>query len=373
MPFSLLSSGYGGTLYSLSFNPSDSPTLSVSSTQTCGSAPTWLTLSAPRPGKRPVVYTGDEFADPGTLTSFVVGQDAKLSSLGSTGAGAGPVHFVEDSQGKRLFSANYGSGSLSVVSLNDDGSFVGGDAQTVQFTGTGPNKERQEQSHIHGVYLDPTGDYLLATDLGADQLKVYYIANGDFSERPAISLATGSGPRHLVTVPPSGSSTKTLLYLVEELSSCISISEIIYPSSPSGPLSLAAIQTEITILPPDASSYPGDWTAAEIHLSPCGRYLFASNRSPPESHPESDVITIFELNAQGGVVTSSPPTYFSVGGLGPRDFSFSPPREGVQGGKYLAVSLQRTNEVAIFEVEGKELKEVARVGDLKEPTAVVWL
>lgn len=144
-------------------------------------------------------------------------------------------------------------------------------------------------------------------------------------------------------------------------------------SYPNGGISLTPLQTNVSTLPPDAPSYAGDWTAAEVDISPCRGYLYVSNRAPLDPHPSSDTLTIFELDSAGKIDSKKEPTYFQVGGRGPRHFQFSPAREGQEKGKYLAVALQRTNEVVVFEVEGKKIAEVARVKDVKEPTAVVWL
>ncbi|GAA5948824.1 hypothetical protein JCM10213_008696 [Rhodosporidiobolus nylandii] len=369
MPFTLLASGYSSDISTLSLDLSASPSLIKTSTVPAGTAPTWLTLSPTK-----VVYTGDEFSEPdGALSAFTVGKDGQLSPLSQAKSGTGPVHFVLSKSGRTLYSANYGSGSLTTVGIKEDGGFVEGSEKTVSYTGTGPNKERQEGPHPHGVFLDPTGDYLLVADLGTDMLRVYYVADDMFEERPAISLPPGNGPRHLVVSPPSNSSSKTLLYLVEEITSTLAIFEVIYPPSSDDTLSLAAIQTELSTLPPDASSFQGDWTAAELAFSADGKYLYVSNRAPLDPHPESDTLAIFEINAEGGVVTSQPPTFFALGGRGPRHFSLTPKKDGVPAGKYMAVALQRTNEVVVFEAEGKNLTEVARVKDVKEPTAVVWL
>ncbi|GAA5897134.1 hypothetical protein JCM6882_001801 [Rhodosporidiobolus microsporus] len=367
MPSTLLTSGYGGEIYTLSLDTSASPAaLKVTSTQAAGNAPTWLTLHDA--GKQRVVYTGDEFSSPnGTLSAFRIDSDGKLASLNSASSGEGPVHFVVSHDGRNLYSANYGSGSLTHVRLEEDGSFAKDEEVTLTFTGTGPRADRQEMPHIHGVYIDPTGEYLLATDLGTDQLKSYRINGDKLDALTPISVIAGTGPRHLVISPPSASQPKTLLYLVEELTSSVSIFEIVYPSTAGGDLTLSPVQTEISILPPDNASFAGDWTAAEVALSADKRFLYVSNRAPLDPHPDADTLTIFELDVEGKVVEGKEPTYFKLGGRGPRDFAFCPE------GKYLAVPLQRTNEVVVYEVKGAKLDEVARVKDVKEPTAIVWL
>lgn len=100
-------------------------------------------------------------------------------------------------------------------------------------------------------YIDPTGDYLLAADLGADVLRVVKIADDSFDDLPALSLPPGNGPRHLVIVPPSEASSRTLVYLIEELSSTLAVFELEYPSGSQTALSLKEVQREVSTLPPD--------------------------------------------------------------------------------------------------------------------------
>jgi 6-phosphogluconolactonase len=149
MSFTLLSSGYGGEIATLQLDLSSSPsTFTTSSVQPSGNAPTWLTLHP----SLPVVYTGDEFAEPqGQVHSYRIASDGSLSPLNSKAVGAGPVHFAI--KGEHFYSANYGGGSLSTVGLKEDGSFGEEEGEHFQYEGTGPHKERQEAPHTHGVYV----------------------------------------------------------------------------------------------------------------------------------------------------------------------------------------------------------------------------
>jgi 6-phosphogluconolactonase (cycloisomerase 2 family) len=66
----------------------------------------------------------------------------------------------------------------------------------VQFSGTGPNADRQEASHPHEVYAH--GDELLIPDLGAD--KTWRLAKGSagWEVKGAIEYPAGAGPRHIL-------------------------------------------------------------------------------------------------------------------------------------------------------------------------------
>lgn len=111
-------------------------------------------------------------------------------------------------------------------------------------------KEGADGRAIHS-YVDPTGNYLLAADLGSDVLRVVDISNGGFDELPAISLPPGNGPRHLIINPPNERSNRTLVYLIEEMSSTVAVFELEYPSEKQGALNLKEIQREVSTLPPD--------------------------------------------------------------------------------------------------------------------------
>ena len=75
---------------------------------------------------------------------------------------------------------------------------VASQTSVTQFTGTGPNKERQECSHPHQVVEHPTYKEVLVPDLGADKTRrLVRDANGKWSEKAAIEYKAGSGPRHI--------------------------------------------------------------------------------------------------------------------------------------------------------------------------------
>ena len=71
-------------------------------------------------------------------------------------------------------------------------------ASVTQFSGTGPNKERQECSHLHQVVEHPTYKEVLVPDLGADKTRrLVRHADEKWSEKAAIEYKAGSGPRHI--------------------------------------------------------------------------------------------------------------------------------------------------------------------------------
>ncbi|GAA5916394.1 lactonase family protein [Sporobolomyces salmoneus] len=428
----LFASGYGGQIYSLSFDPSASPpSLSISSqVSSAGSAPTFLTQHP----TLPVLYTGDEFSSAdGVLTAFEIsqggGNSSSLVEIGSQGKSKqGPVHFVLNPQGNQLYSACYSAGALSTSNLKEDGKFdEEKKGQNFVYGGKGQNPERQEGPHAHGVAIDPSGQFLWCTDLGTDQLHAYQISDDRIDFSASVSTTRGSGPRHLIFSKTS-SPDRSLLYLVSELANTVSIYEVLSPSAAAAPpvelppattddsemppatedvkpdtkpIPMAPVpgppvipkptvnplQLDVSILPPNAT---GEWTAAELAISEDKKFLYVSNRAPTEPElPKTDYLTILALDEEGKVVEGEEAkTFKELGGVGPRHFELSSAssqkEEGIvkmedgettkgEGEKtYMAVAFQRTNEVVIYQVEGKEIEEVTRIGGIEGATCVIW-
>ncbi|KAK4057966.1 hypothetical protein OIO90_001185 [Microbotryomycetes sp. JL221] len=389
----LHSSGYGGKIYTLEFDTSNSSLVVTSSTD-AGKAPTWLT----RHPSKPILYTGDEFAEPkGQLMAFDVDTNSGALSLKSTKKCApGPVSFAISQNEKFLFSANYGSGSIDSVRLEEDGTFRSSDRQDqhFDFVGAGPNTQRQEKPHPHQATLEPSGKWLFVPDLGADAIRVFNIFEDEIQQADQVHILPGSGPRHVIFSTPdqrrvsttsttngtssssSSSSSKrpTLCYLVNELTNTVTCFEVVPPPSKHDHLKLRSVgKPDISFLP---SSHPAlgqqGWTGAELSLTPDRQFLIISNRSPDEPTSDTDHLTIFKLQSNGHIVTTEAPMCKAVNGRGLRHFSLSPAIDGHDEGEFVAVAAQKTNEVIMFKRQGSELTEVARVKDVAEPTCVVW-
>ena len=57
---------------------------------------------------------------------------------------------------------------------------------------------RQNKAHPHSVSTDPTGQYLIVPDLGADLIRVFHIntPDGTLTTCPAVQVQSGDGPRY---------------------------------------------------------------------------------------------------------------------------------------------------------------------------------
>lgn len=105
--------------------------------------------------------------------------------------------------------------------------------------GPGPNPSRQDAPHPHGVYVDPTGHYVLIPDLGADLIRIFAInqRTGYLESVSPFVTEPGLGPRHIAFWMPAGPSPpwevdegEVYLYLVSELTNLLLGYKVAYSS-----------------------------------------------------------------------------------------------------------------------------------------------
>lgn len=191
----------------------------------------------------------------------------KLTFLNIRSAeGMGPCHISIDPLGRYAYVSNYSSGNISVFPILEDGS-LGEVVDIVNHEGNSVHS-RQERPHMHSIIPSKDGRFIYASDLGIDKVKIYRVDGETGKLTPAetsfVENVPGSGPRHFIIHP-----TGDFAYSVEELSSTIAAFTV---DSSSGALDQFQ---RVDMLPAD---FEGNNTAADIHISPDGRFLYASNR-----------------------------------------------------------------------------------------------
>lgn len=282
--------------------------------------PSYLAVSKDR---TKVYSVSERGGGKGSISSFNFNSmSGELDFINSESSGGdGPCYVEVDDKGKYVFAANYSGGSLSAIPVNEDGSLNSG-IQSIQHVGSSINKENQTKPHVHATVLSPDNRYLLATDLGTDKVYIYrFDARNEKPLSPAnppfINVTAGSGPRHL-TFHPNG----RYVYVINELDGSISVFK--YKDG-----TLEATQT-ITLL---GHGFNGIIEAADIHISPDGKFLYGSNRE------ESNEIVIYSIQKDGKLKYSGRQ---STLGKAPRNFAIDPT------GTFLLVANQNTDEIVVF-------------------------
>ncbi len=263
----------------------------------------------------------------------VIPSEAKESPF----RGEDPCYVSTD--GHFLAVANYSGGTLATYRLREDGSIGPMDTLVVSGTG-GPDMTRQDRPHVHCAVFTPDGKHLLFSEFSADEIGRMDIGpDGIRNYCRAATLHADYGPRHLL-FDASG----THLYVIGELSGDITVFDY-----------AAGTLTERQVIKADRLDARG---AADIHLSPDGRFLYASLRL------RGDGISVFEVGADGTL------TYvgYQATGIHPRNFNITP------NGRFVLVACRDTDAIEIYarSAETGLLTFTGRVIPVSRPVFVGW-
>lgn len=270
------------------------------------------------PDGRTVFAAGE--TSPGVVTRFEVGPTLVRREQIASG-GAGPCHLLLDPAGRALYVSNYGSGTIAVVPLLPDGRFAGGVAQVFDHSGSGPNADRQECPHAHSTLVAPGGRYLLAFDLGTDEIRRYRIAaDGRLAaDGVAASMLPGTGPRHAAF---GGGH----LYVVGELTATVHV--LAWDAE-------TATAREVQVLPACASPLATGKHMYPAHVVVTGDRVLVSVRG-------ADVIASFAIRDGGGRLDHL--VDVGVGGGWPRHFAVV--------GEWVVVAVQNGGRVVSLPLSG---------------------
>ncbi|WP_339253157.1 lactonase family protein [Paenibacillus sp. FSL P2-0136] len=299
--------------------------------------PSYLAVNA----AQTVLYAVSE-QDEGEVHAYSIDPGSKaLHPLGSrvTGGGA-PCYVSVAPKGDYIAVSNYTGGNVNVFPLKEDGSLQEMSSQ-VKHEGSGIRSDRQDAPHPHSVIPDKTGDHVLVCDLGLDQIVFYRVEDGKLVTHREVELPPGSGPRHLAVHP-----SRQWIYLVNELNNTVTL---FANDEPQGNLK---ILQSISSLPEHYTAGSDD-TAADIHVSPCGRYLYVSNRG-------HDSIALFHIDKATGLLEAE--DWVTSGGRTPRNFALI-------GGMLLAAN-QNSGNIASFRIDSETGRLIPTGNELEVPAPV---
>ncbi len=281
--------------------------------------PSFLTVSPN--GKYLYACTDTKTLQNGSVSSFLIdsrkGQIRFINKQSSEGAN--PVNLVVNNSNRFVIIGNYTGGSAAVLPLNADGSLQTA-SQTVAFADSGINKARQEKSHIHSAVFSADNRYLYLPDLGSDKIRVFSFSDSRDSTLAAMDQFTvhtqpGSGPRHMVFHP-----NQRWAYCIEEMGGTVSA----YTFNSGRLIRFQRINAN--------KKKAVEYSSADIHISPDGLFLYASNRV-------ENTLAIFAIGRKGRLALIG---HTSALGDVPRNFAIDP------SGDFLLVANQASNNIVVF-------------------------
>jgi 6-phosphogluconolactonase len=304
------------------------------------SNPSWLTFNR----NRTHLYSANELADPntgsGSVSAYAVdGATGSLTLLNIVSSeGAGPAHVSIHPAGKHALVANYGGGSVAVLPIQPDGRLESASDVKRHQGNVGPTQPSSapagsfaisghDRPHAHMIEADPSGRFVLAADLGLDQIQVWRFddVKGTLmpNEPPSIAVTAGDGPRHFV-FHPNG----RWLYSLQEEASTVMTFEF----DPSN--GRVREKQTLSTLP---SGFAGTNFTSEIVLSPDARFVYIANRL-------HDSIAWFSIGAEGTLTWGGEEW---ARGDYPRSFTIDPT------GGFLFSCNQRSDAITSFRIDRK--------------------
>lgn len=327
------------------------------------SNPSWLAID--RSGTH--LYAANETetfqgSNSGSVSAFAIDRsNGHLKSLNTVSSqGAGPAHLSVHPSGRYVLTANYAGGTIAVIRIGPNGEL--GSTTDVKHDHGKPGAARaksappgssaisgHDRPHAHMIEADPSGRFVLSTDLGTDQILIwkFNVENGALSanDPPSVSLPSGDGPRHFA-FHPNG---RWLYSLQEEASTLVAFD---YDTTNGR---LAAKQT-LSSLP---KGFAGTNFTSEVRVSPDGKFVYAANRL-------HDSIAFFSVGSSG-TLTFAGETW--TRGDYPRSFTIDP------SGNFLYSCNQRSDAIVSFRISRQtgELTFTGQYTPVGTPAIIVFL
>ncbi len=280
----------------------------------------------------------------GTVSSFLIEKDGLQFINKTSSGGAHPCHIIINKEGYILV-ANYTGGNTGLLQLDEKG-ILSDLLDLQQHTGTGTH-ERQQAPHAHSSWFLPDSDETISVDLGTNELWFSRLDSTvqklQTTNQERLKMDDGAGPRH-VTMHPNGK----WMYVLNELNGTISLVK----KNNEGHF---VIKNSVSILPSDFAGYN---TAADIHISWSGKFVYASNRG-------HNSIAILKTNILDGSLSLIGHETNNIDT--PRNFSLSPNE------KYVIVANQNSNTIASFKRDAETgLLEFVDEIDAPKPVCILF-
>lgn len=302
------------------------------------------------PARPQFLYAAQHRSDAeGIVATLAIDGDGTDLRLLSEQASGGHTPCYLDITDELLLLANYGSGSVAMLPINDDGTLQP-PCCVRHHQPTKQSAEPGNQPHAHAVIVDPTGRFALASELGMGDLRIYRLNVQQqrliAHDPPAAGVHAGAGPRHLAFAA-SGKH----LYLINEHDASLYVFQW-----DSKQAALTPIQ-QLSTLPAGITTHNH---AADLHVHPSGRFVYVSNRG-------HDSITVLAVDQGSGRL--DPIQHEPTQGKFPRAFTLAP------DGTLLVVANEQSDNLVTFRVDRQtgRLSATGHTLALPAPVCFAWL
>jgi len=259
------------------------------------------------------------------ISAFKILEDGDLLFL-NTGQinGLRPCHITIDKSDRYVFAAGYHDGKASIVKINEDGS-VGKLTSEVFHKGMGSIAERNFRPHITCARLTPEGKYLMACDMGIDQVKIYDFnyKTGKIKLIDILRCQLESAPRSVVFSPDG-----RFAYIISQLKNAVAVFSYTYKK---GAPEFNMIQQISTL----GKVFNDKSAVASIKFSPDGNYIFCTNAG-------DNSFAFFERDIETGLLTKR--SVLPISGDYPKQVCVFP------DGKHLASLNHESGQLTFFKI-----------------------
>ncbi len=265
-----------------------------------------------------LIFAINKAAGQGGISSYRQNSDQELQLIDTfLLPGTSPAYIGINRAGKLLYTANYHTGVIAVLSYEAAGQLHLRAKATTKADHLGPLPEQKDGPHPHFFDQTPAGN-LVCCDLANDRVDFYHLQGNKLQHLARYQNEPGFGDRHLVFAPDA-----PYFYVVGELSSKINL--VKFNERNWQFKNLATYSTK-----------PDSWQkhngAAAIRLSQDGHYLYVSNRG-------HNSIAVFKVKTDHTLVLTQ---RISTFGDFPRDFNWDPSQ------KYVVAANQNSDNATLY-------------------------
>lgn len=264
------------------------------------------------------------------LTFAIDGKSGKLKYIGSGPLVDSMPFIATDRTGRFLFAASFSGHKLTVNPI--------GPNNVIQLT----QQVLENHTNAHSLMADKQNRFVLAMTMGNDLVNVFKFnaKTGKLEPHTTVAVKAKTGPRHFV-FHPNGK----LVYLLGELDATVHVFEW---DARQG--QLKEKQSVSALLP----GTTGRIAAADIHVTPNGKFLYATERT-------SNTLAGFKINAKDGTLSL---IEFVPTETQPRTFSID------SSGRYLLVAGQRSHRLSSYQIDARtgKLTKLKEYSMGKNPT-----